>query len=253
MDYATDRNEEGTPQVDSSTTVEETSTQASAGDQVDTSVDTDNVDTDGADQGDSGEKSVGLKGQERFSKLASTNRELSRRQEFEQRRDAILGNSATPQQPQAGGYQGQGGGYPGLNPVASQVILARAELQSMKDEKELEKAAKHHPELDVDSEDYDKDFHDHAWDIAHTEGIPLKDAADRYKQSLKKFVQRELAKREVISEEKSANSNQGGQKRTKVAGSSAAAELSAARERFNKTGSWEDLQKIRRLEYEQGN
>ena len=252
MDYANDSNEEGTPPADSSTAVEEISTQDSTEDRSDSSVES-NDNIDDASQDDSGEKAVGLKGQQRFSKLANENSKLSRRQEFEQRRDAILEQGGVSQQSQAGGYQDQGNANTGFNPLASQVILARADLQSMKDERELEKAAKVHPELDVDSEDYDKAFHDHVWDIAHTEGVTLKEAADQYKQSLKKFVQRELAKRDVISEEKSASSNQGGQKRTKSASSSASSELQAARERFNKTGNWEDLQKIRKLEYETGN
>lgn len=264
MNNAPGSNEDGTPQGDSPTSGSEQSqpqvpTQSQSDNSASSSGEDNKAQAGSANQEGEGEKPVGQKGQERFAKLANENRQLSRRQQIEQRRDAILkGNYGQPSQaaPQVPAPNNSPQNpNPGLQPnlAASQAILARAEVQRMNDERELEKAAKKHPELDVDSDSYDSEFHDHVWDLKMAEGLSYSEAADKFKKIVSKYSQKAIERENIVNEEKSANSNQGGQRRTPVAETTQSSNLKAARERFNKTGSWEDLQKVRKLEYEAEN
>lgn len=198
----------------------------------DTSSEDNNTPSENTGTGEAeGEKPVGLKGQQRFQKLANENRQLSQRETFEQSRESRM-----QQLEQVGAGQQT---EPNLDPYAAQMILNRAELARMKEERELEKASRKHPELNADSDEYDKDFHDAVWNIRRSEGITYDEAAFKQKRLIEKYTSKAASRAETEIAEKSTNSARP-QQRTRVASSSKAAAVQSAYDKFKSSGDPED-------------
>lgn len=224
------------------------STDDTTSDSVDQSREDVNTPAEGKDEANSeDQKPVGQKGLNRFQQLANDKRELSQREKEELAR-------RNPQQQGVYPMPGATPPVPQYNPLIAQQVYMQRELEIIKEEREFDEASRKFPELDRNAETYDPKFHDLVWGIRKAEpGVTYAEAAGRVKDIL---AQRESKIREKVEtriEEKSANSVQGGQSRTKVSGSEHTNAVKAAWQKFQSTGLVEDLARYNSLKAQGGN
>jgi hypothetical protein len=188
------------------------------------------------------------KAQSRQQTLANGNRELagelererSARLAAEQRYAEVERNVKTNmQQSNDPGYRFQ-----------AQQALQNAKLLRMEEEREFEKAALKHPELNPDSPEYDASFHDDVWliregskDYNGSPQMSYAEAAERLRKRNQKIASKAVHEAETQIEQKMATSS-GPQRRTGAPSSGAANELKNAEGKFAQTGSVEDLANV---------
>lgn len=191
-------------------------------------------------------KSMSGKAQNRFQTLANRNRELeeqnqqlSARVQAEQQREQSIQNvRAQMQQSPDQTYR-----------YNAQLALNNVEVMLMKEEREFDKAASKYPELNPESKDYDKSFHDDVWLIREgskgrdgTPQLTYEEAAAKLASRNARIASKAAHEAETQIAEKESVST-GAQKSTKqVSGASSA--LKQAQEAFAQSGSIEDLQAV---------